>query len=81
MNVMKPEKIKNSPSEKTKTDDADANHQNELREPRWSVVSFEKCAADNLTYEQAEKKLAELAAEKISGLCIITDEAASRIQS
>ena len=47
----------------------------------WSVVSFEKCEAGNLTYEQAEVKLRELAALKVSGLCIITDEAAKRIES
>ncbi len=52
---------------------------NELSNPRWSVVSFEARAAGNLTYEQATEKLAELAARKVSGLCIITDEAAARI--
>ncbi len=52
---------------------------NELSEPRWSVVSFESCAANNLTYDQATRKLTELAARKVSGLCIITDEAAARI--
>ncbi len=51
----------------------------ELDEPRWSVVSFEARAAGNLTYAQAAEKLKELAAQKISGLCIITDEAAARI--
>jgi len=51
----------------------------ELSEPRWSVVSFESCAASSLTYEQATEKLAELEAQKVSGLCIITDEAAVRI--
>lgn len=47
----------------------------------WSVVSFEKCVAKNLTYEQAEQKMRELSAQKVSGLCIITDEAAERIKS
>lgn len=51
----------------------------ELVAPCWSVATFEKCAASNLTYEQAERKLAELAAEKAAGLCIITDEAGERI--
>ncbi|MDQ6786946.1 MAG: hypothetical protein M3033_09080 [Acidobacteriota bacterium] len=51
----------------------------ELEEPRWSVVSFEKLAAKNLTYVEAEEKLKQLEAEKIAGLCIITDEAAKRI--
>ena len=51
----------------------------ELAALSWSVVSFEKCEAKNLTYEQAEEKMRELAAQKVSGLCIITDEAAARI--
>lgn len=53
----------------------------ELNEPRWSVVSFENCVANNLTYVQAEQKLKELEAAKVAGLCIITDEAAERIGS
>ena len=46
----------------------------------WSVVSFDRCEASHLTYEQAEKKLRELRAQKVSGLCIITDDAAQRIE-
>ena len=52
---------------------------NELNEPCWSVVTFETRAAKNLTYEQAAEKLRELAEQRVSGLCIITDEAAERI--
>jgi hypothetical protein len=52
----------------------------ELRESRWSVISFEKCEAANLTYPQAEQKLGELQAQNVSGLCIVTDEAAKRIE-
>lgn len=51
----------------------------ELREPRWSVVSFETCMAKNLTYAEAEQKLGELEAAKVSGLCIVTDEVAERV--
>ncbi len=51
----------------------------ELHEHSWSVVSFDKSEANGLTYPEAEQKLAELAAEKVTGLCIITDEAAARI--
>lgn len=51
----------------------------ELGEPRWSVVSFESCAASNLTYEEAAGKLKKLNTKKIAGLCIVTDEAAKRI--
>jgi len=52
---------------------------NELLERRWSVVSFDKCEASNLTYERAAKKLSELEAAKVAGLCIVTDEAATRM--
>lgn len=52
----------------------------ELNASRWSVVSFEKCLAGNLTYAEASEKIIELAAEKVSGLCIVTDEAAKRIK-
>ena len=51
----------------------------ELAAPSWSVVSFEKCEARNLTYEQAQSKMSELAARKVSGLCIVTDETAARV--
>ncbi len=51
----------------------------ELHAPRWSVISFEKREASNLTYSEAAEKLEELAAKNISGLCIITDQAARRI--
>lgn len=51
----------------------------ELREMRWSVISFEKTEAGNLTYAQAEQKLSELEAQKVSGLCIVTNETAERI--
>ncbi|MCA1623347.1 MAG: hypothetical protein LC768_06555 [Acidobacteria bacterium] len=53
----------------------------ELNEPRWSVVSFEKYLAKNLTYNEAIKKINKLKKQNVSGLCIITDEAAERITS
>ncbi len=52
---------------------------NELREPNWSVVSFKERVAKNLTYDEALRKMLDLQKQKISGLCIITDEAAARI--
>ena len=52
----------------------------ELEEPRWSVVSFEGLAAAGLTYFQAVKVMAELDAEKISGLCIVTNETAAKLK-
>jgi hypothetical protein len=51
----------------------------ELSEPRWSVVTFETCAAKNLTYDEAFQKMKELNEQNFSGLCIVTDEAAARI--
>lgn len=80
--VKVPVKVKAKKVENKKSNSSDASGANsigELNEPRWSVVSFESRAAGSLTYEQAAEKLAELAAEKVSGLCIITDEAAERI--
>jgi hypothetical protein len=52
---------------------------NELRLPVWSVISFDKREASGLTYAEAEQKLSELEAQKISGLCIVTDEVGARI--
>lgn len=53
----------------------------ELVEPIWSVVTYETVAAKGLTYEEAEKLAKKLETEKVSGLCIITDEAADRVSS
>lgn len=75
MSVMKLENAENTPP----SGDARVDFPNELNEPRWSIVSFEKSVASNLTYEQAANKSSELAAQKVPGLCIITDEAARRI--
>lgn len=53
--------------------------QSELRQPLWSVVSFEQCVAKNLTYIEAERKILELEKQKVSGLCLVTDAVAERI--
>ena len=53
----------------------------ELDEPRWAVVSFERCEAAGLTYEHAANVLADLAGRGVSGLCVVTDAVASRIRS
>jgi hypothetical protein len=63
----------------TKTASSDEDFSSELNAPKWSVVSFETCLASSLTYDGAMKKMKQLKAKKISGLCIITDEAAKRI--
>lgn len=52
----------------------------ELSEPRWSVVTFETRAAANLTYQEAVAEMEKLAARKVSGLCIVTDEAAAKVE-
>jgi hypothetical protein len=51
----------------------------ELGEPRWSVVSFESVAVHGLTYADAKTWLEKLQKQNVSGLCIITDEAAARM--
>ena len=53
----------------------------ELSAPHWSVVSFESRIASNLTYDKAIKKIIQLEAKKVAGLCIVTDEAAKRIEN
>lgn len=65
--------VKNAPKEE--------NVLGELNAPRWSVVSFESRLANNLTYAEAAGKLEEFKAQKVAGLCIVTDEAAARIVS
>lgn len=51
----------------------------ELDEPSWSVVSFDKCEANGLTYAQAAVLMAELDFHGVAGLCIVTDEAAANV--
>ncbi len=58
---------------------SDENFPSELNEPRWSVISFEKCEATDLTYDKAARKLQKLAANNISGLCIVTNKAAQKV--
>jgi hypothetical protein len=58
---------------------AESEFSNELDEPRWSVVSFESVAVSGLPYAEARNWLAKLAKQKVSGLCIVTDEAAARM--
>lgn len=71
--------------DETKTENSIENQENiatetpELRDACWSVISFDKCEAKNLTYEEAERKIAELEAQKFSGLCIVTNEVAAKM--
>lgn len=51
----------------------------EIEQPAWSVVSFDKVEAAGLTYAQAAQLIDELDNRGVAGLCIVTDEAASKI--
>lgn len=75
---MKKKKKENS-GETSAIEDSEENLGSELDAPVWSVITFDKCAASSLTYAEAAEKLEKLRAEKISGLCIVTDETAARI--
>lgn len=61
------------------TNHSDPESNSELLSKRWSVISFDKCEASNLTYAVAKQKMTELEQQHISGLCIVTNEAAARI--
>ena len=52
----------------------------ELDQPRWSVVSFERREASGLAYRQAAALLQDLDSRGVTGLCIITDDAADRVK-
>ena len=84
---MEAEKSEN-PSEKptaqteiapAETEGASEDFASELDEPNWSVITFDACAASGLTYDEAFEHLKRLEAEKVSGLCIVTDETAKRM--
>ena len=64
-----------APAEDEMVEELESDFTNNL----WSVVTFEECAASGLTYPEAMAKMAELRTENVSGLCIVTDEAAARI--
>ena len=53
----------------------------ELREQRWSVVSERGPEASGINYDEAAELVRRLRAEKIHGICIISDEAARRYNS
>jgi len=55
--------------------------ENELEQPRWAVISFERREGAALTYPQAVQMLKELESQKVTGLAIVTDAAAARIGS
>jgi hypothetical protein len=64
---------------KKKPKAAEAEPVNELRERCWAVISFDKVAARDLTYVEAERKLNQLEAAKVAGLCIVSNAVADRM--
>lgn len=52
-----------------------------LTDNKWAVVSERGCEATSLSHEDARRLVHRLAGEGRHGLCIMTDEAASRIDS
>ena len=50
----------------------------ELDEPRWAVISERGREATGITYAEAARLVRELAAQKLSGVCVVTAAAAAR---
>lgn len=50
----------------------------ELTEKQWAVLSEHGCEATGLTYADAHQLMRDLVRERVSGLCVITDDAARR---
>ena len=53
----------------------------ELDEKRWAVISERGCEATRVVHAEALELVRRLKGEKLSGLCVITEQAASRLQS
>ena len=51
----------------------------ELNERRWAVLSERGREESGLSYNDATALIARLRADRLSGLCVITDEAASHL--
>jgi hypothetical protein len=68
----------NAPAEGVELTDS---FSSELMQPIWSVVSYEEVAVSSLNYDEAVKWVEKLKTQNISGLCIVTDEAARRISN
>lgn len=75
----KPDEKASQINETVESDFSGGEIESELRQPIWSVVNFEQCAAKNLTYDDAAQKIAELEKQGVSGLCLVTDAVAERI--
>jgi len=59
-------------------DERTENSANELEQRIWSVISFDRHESRGLTYDEALHHLEKLENERVTGLCIVTDEAAAR---
>jgi len=64
-------------SEKTRR--PESTWMSELSERRWAVLSERGSEAAGLTYEEASALVGELRGRDVSGLCVITDEAAGHL--
>lgn len=53
----------------------------ELNEGRWSVISERGREAAGVPYAEAAALVRRLLGEKIYGTCVVTDEAAARLNS
>ena len=53
----------------------------ELGMEKWAVVSDRGCEATRLTHEEARRLVHRLAGEGRRGLCIMSDDAAGRLNS
>ena len=51
----------------------------DLEKEVWSVLSDRGCEASQLTHEEARRLMHRLGGEGRHGLCIVTDESASRL--
>lgn len=51
----------------------------ELSVEKWAVISERGCEATNLTHEDARRLVHRLSGEGHHGLCIVTNETASRM--
>lgn len=66
-------------AEKNKKKPVPTDAVSELSEPLWAVLTFESCAARDLTYDEAVAIMTELESRKTTGLCIVPIEVADRL--
>ncbi len=78
MSEIKKDQRTSEPEPESRTDDAVLT---ELGLRIWSVIGFEGCIANGLTYDEAVEELAKHSDSRQSGLCIVTDDAAARIRT